>query len=133
MAKHSLPFLLAATAALLLSGCTSPAPSDSSPAADATVLMENFKFDPVELRVKVGDMVNWINKDAVQHTVTPTDKEQWGTEGSGDDQSKWLDEGDSWSFTFTEPGTYTYYCIPHASQSEDGEWKGMVATVVVSE
>lgn len=124
-----MPCLLAATAALMFSGCTAPA--GDSVVADEIVAMKDFKFDTLELRILAGETVQWVNEDAMAHTVTPADKALWGTEGSGDAQDDWIAQGDSWSFTFTEPGTYQYYCIPHAAQGDDGEWKGMVATVIV--
>ncbi|MCB2223223.1 MAG: nitrite reductase, copper-containing [Actinobacteria bacterium] len=56
------------------------------------------------LRIPVGTTVTWTNSDSMLHTVTAVD-------GSFD--SGFLDEGDSWSHTFTEPGEYEYYCLPH--------------------
>jgi nitrite reductase (NO-forming) len=97
------------------------------------VQMRSIKFAPPELTVQVGDTVRWINGDAVAHTVTPVDKEEWGTPGSGDDPATWLDLGDSWSHTFSEPGRFTYFCIPHAALQADGSYTGMVGTVVVTE
>ena len=56
------------------------------------------------LEVSVGTTVTWTNEDGVIHTVTDVD----GLFDSG-----FLDEGESWSFTFTEPGEFEYYCLPH--------------------
>ena len=50
----------------------------------------------------VGTTVTWINMDSVQHTVTG---EGWG--------SGTLRPGESWSYTFTQPGTYFYKCTIH--------------------
>lgn len=118
-----------------LAGCTAPTSDDGADgdAPEFTIVMRNTQYDPVTLTVPVGAKVTWVNEDAYEHTVTPTDKDQWGTEGSGDHISDWMGEGDTYSFTFDEPGTYTYYCIPHAAQADDGEWRGMVATIIVSE
>lgn len=132
----------AATTLLLvfvaLGGCVNPHPvqpsqSPTGPGQSATVRMENIQFNPAQVEVRVGATVTWTNDDAVAHTVTPTDKTLWGTEGSGDAQAKWLQKGKSWSFTFTKPGTYKYYCIPHASSDGHGDYAGMVGTVIVSE
>lgn len=95
--------------------------------------IRDIRFRPETLTVEAGTTVQWMNHDRVQHTVTPTDKALWGSEGSGDDPADWMDQGDMYAFTFTEPGTYDYYCIPHAYQADDGAWRGMVGTVVVTE
>jgi len=97
------------------------------------VRMEDIRYAPATLTVQVGDTVRWTNRDVVPHTVTPTDKAAWGSPGSGDASATWLAQGETWSFTFTEPGTYRYFCIPHASKQANGEYAGMVGTVVVSE
>ena len=56
------------------------------------------------LTVPVGTTVEWVNQDSVLHTVTDVD----GLFDSG-----FYGEGESWSYTFTEPGEYEYYCLPH--------------------
>ena len=70
----------------------------------AEVEIENFAFTPATITVKVGTTVTWTNKDTVRHTVT-SDK---GLFDSG-----LFGKGESFSFTFTEAGTYTYHCTPH--------------------
>jgi nitrite reductase (NO-forming) len=56
------------------------------------------------LRVKVGDTVTFVNDDSVMHTVTAVD-------GSFD--SGFMEAGDTWTFTFEQPGDFEYYCLPH--------------------
>lgn len=85
------------------------------------VAMKNFVYQKNELQVTPGTTVTWSNQDTVAHTITAED-------GSFD--SAEVRAGASWSHTFTESGVFAYYCIPHAYQ-EDGEWKGMTATVIV--
>lgn len=135
--------LIVATVALtvLVAGCTSapattPSPDISQPASKtavgaASVTLKEMKYSPAVLTVATGTLVTWTNAEAMGHTVTPTDKAQWGTEGSDPAPAKWLQNGQSWSFTFTKPGTYKYYCIPHASKGADGEYRGMAGTVIV--
>jgi hypothetical protein len=55
--------------------------------------------------VPAATTVTWTNQDTAPHTVT--------SEGSGPLDSPNLQKGDSWSFTFTTPGTYAYYCAVH--------------------
>ena len=57
------------------------------------------------IEISVGDTVTWTNEDGqMMHTVTATD-------GSFD--SGMIKGGDSWSYTFTEPGEFEYFCGPH--------------------
>src|SRR6516164_3560375 len=65
------------------------------------------------LTVKVGTTVTWRNEDDIPHTVTSTTQLF---------KSKALDTDDSFSFTFTEPGTYEHFCSLHPR---------MTATIVV--
>ena len=68
------------------------------------VVIENFSFVPAILTVKAGTKVTWINRDDVPHTATETDKRF---------NSKTLDTDDHFDFTFSEPGTYNYFCALH--------------------
>jgi plastocyanin len=70
-------------------------------------------FSPASLTISVGDTVTWRNADDRPHTVTSND----GVFDSGN-----LDEGQGFSFTFTEPGTYAYLCEYHTE---------MQATIIV--
>jgi plastocyanin len=82
-------------------------------AEDATAKMDNFTFVPARLTVKAGTTVTWRNEDDIPHTVTSAARLF---------KSKALDTDDSFSFTFTEPGTYEYFCSLHPR---------MTATIVV--
>ena len=68
------------------------------------VVIENFSFVPATLTVKPGTKVTWVNRDDVPHTATDTDKRF---------NSKTLDTDDQFDFTFSEPGTYNYFCALH--------------------
>jgi plastocyanin len=73
-------------------------------AGDTTVKIDNFAFGPEALTVKVGTTVTWINEDDIPHTVVATDKAF---------RSKALDTDDKFSFNFTTPGSYEYFCSLH--------------------
>jgi plastocyanin len=68
------------------------------------VVIDNFSFKPAMLSVKAGTKVTWVNHDDEPHTATDDDKRF---------NSKTLDTNDQFSFTFTEPGTYNYFCALH--------------------
>lgn len=70
-------------------------------------------FRPAEVTVSVGAQVRWVNDDATFHTVTSSDRFEVRRPNARFDHV--LDEsGDNATVTFTEPGTYPYYCQPHA-------------------
>jgi plastocyanin len=73
-------------------------------AAEMQVTIDNFTFGPQELKVKAGTTVTWTNRDDIPHTVT-SDKLVF--------RSKALDTDDKFSFTFTTPGIYKYFCSLH--------------------
>ena len=72
--------------------------------AEATVMIDNFTFNPPRLTVKAGTTVTWNNEDDIPHTVAASAKAF---------KSKALDTGDKFSFTFATPGQYEYFCSLH--------------------
>ena len=68
------------------------------------VQVDNFSFGVGTLNVPTNSTLTWVNKDDVPHTVTSTD---------GLFKSKALDTDDKYAYTFTKPGTYSYYCTIH--------------------
>ena len=79
-------------------------PAVSAQAANAEVQIDQFTFAPPRLSVKAGTTVTWINDDDIPHTVASSSKLF---------KSKALDTNDKFSFTFTTPGTYAYFCSVH--------------------
>jgi amicyanin len=92
-----------ATVAVVVAG----APA-SSRGATHEVDIADFAFSPAELTITVGDTVTWTNRDPMIHTATSVN----GAFDSGD-----LDQGESYSLTFTAAGTYDYLCTPHPSMT----------------
>jgi plastocyanin len=74
-------------------------------ATDATVKIDNFTFGPKVLTVKAGTTVTWVNQDDIPHTIVDKSRKVF--------RSKPLDTDDQYSFTFTQPGTYDYFCGLH--------------------
>ena len=87
---------------------TQPATAAPATADDASgkveVKIDNFTFSPKSLSIARGTTVTWVNRDDVPHTVKSTEKKF---------KSGTLDTDDTYSFTFTEPGTYPYFCTVH--------------------
>ncbi|HWT55446.1 MAG TPA: plastocyanin/azurin family copper-binding protein [Candidatus Microsaccharimonas sp.] len=69
--------------------------------------IKNYMFSPMMVTVKVGTTVTWTNQDAVKHTITAD------TTSSKAPNSMDIAQGQSFSFKFTQAGSYTYHCFPH--------------------
>ena len=87
-------------------------------------------FQPAQLTIKVGETVEWKNVgNSVHHAssdpstaVNPA--EVSNPPGAKPFDSGFLQPGQSYTYTFTVPGTYKYICAPH-------ETSGMLGEVVV--
>jgi plastocyanin len=67
--------------------------------------IKGYAYTPEDITVAVGDTVTWKNSDSAPHTVT-------STSGKTLDSPN-MAQGDTWSYTFTQPGTYPFYCAIH--------------------
>lgn len=61
-AKYALPVV---TAALLAVATTAPAWSET-----IQVMVDKLVFAPAEVNAKVGDTIEWVNRDILAHTAT---------------------------------------------------------------
>ena len=96
-------FAAAITTTVLFSlGVTAYA--QQAPPAAVEVKIDNFSFGPVAVTIPTGTTVTWTNRDDIPHTVVSTD---------GAFKSKVLDTDEKFSFTFSKPGTYPYFCSIH--------------------
>ncbi len=113
-----LVFLLALTACSSATPTVAPTVGATNPTAAsamAVVSMKSFAFDPLTLTVAVGTTVTWTNNDNVPHNVTADD---------GSFKSGSIAAGDTFAYTFTVAGTYTYKCTIHQPD--------MVGTIIVT-
>ena len=96
----SVPGAIAAQAA--------PSPPQAAVATAAAtapqVTVEQAMFGPATLTIRAGTTVTWVNHDGDLHTVTST---------QGLFASPGLDQGDTFAYRFTTPGTYPYFCALH--------------------
>jgi plastocyanin len=70
------------------------------------VKIRGLEYLPGPVTVSPGTTVRWVNEDRALHTVT--------SEGSGGPlESEELGRGESFEYTFREPGQYDYYCAVH--------------------
>jgi plastocyanin len=94
------------------------APTAWAQGQEVTVRMEDNFFSPANITVEPGTTVTWVQNGNNPHTTTSYN----GLWDSGMIEGG---SGGTFSFTFEEPGTYDYFCIPH-------EEMGMVGSVTVS-
>ena len=64
-------------------------------------------YSPPTITVVIGknNTVTWVNNDIAPHTVT--------ADNSGGFNSGNINPGQTWTYTFTTPGTYHYHCNYH--------------------
>ena len=82
----------------------------ADPAEPAAVKIDNFSFGPASVTVAAGTTVTWTNKDDVPHNVVSIDNAF---------KSKALDTDEKFSYTFTKPGTYKYFCSVHPKMTAE--------------
>lgn len=73
-------------------------------AADAQIVIDNFKFSPTPLVVKPGTTVTWMNHDDMPHSVV------FPSLGV---KSRPMDTDQSFAYKFDKEGTYDYVCGLH--------------------
>ena len=95
---------LGAVCAPVLAPFVLPARAQNAASANG-ISIDNFTFNPPTLTVKAGTAVTWTNKDDIPHGIASAN--------NAFTRSKALDTDDSFSFTFTTPGTYQYFCYIH--------------------
>jgi plastocyanin len=104
--------------------------------------MSTSAFRPAEFAVAPGTTVVWKNTSKSTHTVTAYESSipdaadffaSGGFESTEAARDGWLknssggfSSNETYEHTFTVPGTYEYFCIPH-------EKTGMVGTIEVTE
>ncbi|MGV7213757.1 cupredoxin domain-containing protein [Bradyrhizobium sp. UFLA05-112] len=93
-----LPGRLLAMTAMVLASMIVPAR-----AATVQILMENLEISPAEVSAKVGDTVEWVNKDVLAHTATAR---------NGDFDVN-LPAKKSATFVLKKAGMVEYYCRYH--------------------
>ena len=105
MRRH-IPVFMMMAAAISLIGMSGVRGSEPpAAAAEVKIAIMNYKFDPETVTVPAGTKVTWVNHDDVPHSVVSSDKRFPGSGG--------LDKGDDYSYVFTSPGSYEYFCSLH--------------------
>ena len=101
------------------------------------VTMQGHSFEPDSMTVGAGELVTWTNDTDEAHTVTavqdslPQGADYFSSGGAPSEEdandditAELIEPGETFEWTSGEPGTYSYYCIPHRGD-------GMEGTIVV--
>ena len=123
--------LLVGVAAIVMSAPPAQA------ASTVTVEITNFVFQPATVTIQVGDTVTWTNLDSAAHTATHT--------AASPLFDGVMSTGESFSYTFTQAGTFDYLCtfhpemtgtvivrsaVPDAAMTQTGAANGWAATTL---
>ena len=107
--------LLALTGAACASGDASP--MADAPAGDPTITLKLIAFTPTDLQLAAGGVVTWRQDDVATHTVTSGRVEQTGgtatAKPDGRFDSGTITKGQTFQFSFAEPGAYPFFCAIH--------------------
>ena len=79
----------------------------STPSSSRESDITNFIFE--NLTISVGTTVTWTNQDRDTHTSTSGE----GSKFDGVWDSKFLEQGEQFSTTFSQPGVFPYWCRLH--------------------
>ncbi len=93
--------------------------ADAKPALTVTMTDTAPFYHPAKATIKVGQTVEWVNKGTTVHDVStevnnarnPKDVEL--PKGAKPFDSGFIPPGGKFSYTFTVPGQYKYFCVPH--------------------
>jgi len=104
---------LTASAAIIGACGSSGTAATAAPAAAAVNIDITSHAFPANMDVAKGTKVTWSNKDTTAHTVTS------GTRPNKDGKfdSGQLAPSTTFSFTFTEAGTFNYWCQNHSTMN----------------
>lgn len=78
-----------------------------------TVTIQTFQFRPNPIEVKAGMEVTWVNQDDIRHTITSGTPEN----KDGRFDAPLAGKGTKFTFAFSQPGTYNYFCDRHQHMS----------------
>jgi plastocyanin len=92
--------------------------------ATTTVDVVNFTFTPNSVTIHMGDTVHWVwETDNHSTTSVAGSAEQW--------DSGVHNTGFTFDHTFTNTGTFVYYCKIHGQDNGNGTANGMSGTITV--
>lgn len=112
--------------AAVLLAASGPVPHAQATEGVVEVELANFSFSPNELTIPAGTTVRFINRDLIGHDVVQAVPDDVFVTEEFPFQSPQIMPGESWEFTFNDPGEYPVLCTVGAHFM-----LGMTATIVV--
>ena len=103
MSVRTLTLVVAASAIVFVSACAQAPPPPPPPPKTVTVTMQDIGFSPAEVTARVGDTVEWVNKDVFDHTATARSG-PWDVA---------VDTGKTGKVVLAATGPVEYYCKLH--------------------
>lgn len=112
----SVLFILIVISISLISGCSKNDMTTNTTGGTQganEIFIQGMAFSPSNKTISIGTTLKWTNKDGVNHTVTS------GIPGapSGLFDSGNLSSNGTFSFTFSQVGTFKFYCKIHSSMT----------------
>lgn len=86
-------------------GVPNASPGGGVAHAAAQITIQALKYSPETIEIRKGEAVEWVNNDLAPHTVTSRAADPFNSGA--------IDPDSSWSHTFSQPGTFPYYCTFH--------------------
>lgn len=100
---------------LFYTGCSEDETTNTPPPSDQNaVSIINLTFNPANRTVSAGTTITWTNNDNVSHTVT-SGTPQNPTPNLFDSGS--IPPGGTFQHTFSQAGTFAYYCTIHPNMT----------------
>lgn len=112
---------LAARSGMALPVAGGAAPAQPAAASSTSVTIMGYEYSPAALKVAAGDTVTWTNHDKAAHNVVISSGPEKFTTPT-------LQQGQSYSFTFTKAGNYSYYCSLHPDMKASVAVEGSAPT-----
>lgn len=87
-----------------------------NPAAE--VIVKDYTFEPLEIRIPAGSVAKWVNKGPTSHMITSgaPDASPGAVFGT-----PFMAVGSAACIRFINPGTYDYFCRPHGNAMKGGK------------
>ncbi len=85
---------------------STPTLTQVSPTPQGGVSIKNFAFNPADTAIKVGETITWVNEDSAPHTIV-------SDPNGATFMSENLGQGQKYSFTFSQAGSFSYHCGVH--------------------
>jgi len=92
-------------------------PTADAPAGGPTITIKLIAFKPTDIQLAAGGTVTWRQDDVATHTVTSGRVEQTGGTATAKPDGRFdsgnITKGQTFQFSFAEPGAYPFYCAVH--------------------